>query len=131
MKVCQFDYRTAIWPKFHKICITMIAVETPSASFLPGIFLGGGGAKSIVTQISFVMLIFLLFSDQISGGGANCLRGTPPAPPPPRLKKASLAELDLLPVLILSNSNRFTSPLVGWGMQFHSCDRIFSLRRSV
>ena len=37
-------------------------------------------------QISFVMLIFLLFSDQISGGGskslqgkgANCLRGVPP-----------------------------------------------------
>ena len=35
--------------------------------FLPGIF--SGGAKSIVMQISFVMLIFLLFSDQISGGG--------------------------------------------------------------
>ena len=35
------------------------------------------GAKSIVMQISFVLLIFLLFSDQISGGqkslrGANC-----------------------------------------------------------
>ena len=30
--------------------------------------LSGGGAKSIVTQLSFVMLIFLLFSDQISGG---------------------------------------------------------------
>ena len=38
------------------------------------------GAKSIVMQISFVMLIFLLFSDQILGGevseGENCL----PAP---------------------------------------------------
>ena len=27
-----------------------------------------GGAKSIVMQISFVRLMFLLFSDQISGG---------------------------------------------------------------
>ena len=32
------------------------------------------GAKSIVMQISFVMLIFLLFSDQISGGQKS-LRG--------------------------------------------------------
>ena len=53
------------------------------SGFLPGIF--SGEAKSIVMQISFVMLIFLLFSDQISGGGAkvsegwaNCLRGCPP-----------------------------------------------------
>ena len=50
--------------------------------FLAGLFSGGG--KSIVVQISFVMLIFLLFSDQIlegakvseegqtvSGGGAS------------------------------------------------------------
>ena len=39
--------------------------------------------ESIATQISFVMLIFLLFSDQIllsrSLGGANCLKGAPPA----------------------------------------------------
>ena len=40
------------------------------------------GVKSIVMQISFVMLLFL---DQISGTsksfrGANCLRGRPPAP---------------------------------------------------
>ena len=46
-------------------------------------FFRGGGLKSIVMQISFVML---LFSEQISGrgksfqGGANCLRGAPPAP---------------------------------------------------
>ena len=32
----------------------------------------GGGAKSIVTQISFVML---LFSDQISGGGKSLQAG--------------------------------------------------------
>ena len=38
--------------------------------FLPGIFFGGG-AKSTVMQISFVMLIFLLFLDQISGGGVS------------------------------------------------------------
>ena len=37
-----------------------------ATGFLPGIFFSG--AKSIVMQISFVMLIFLLFSDQISGG---------------------------------------------------------------
>ena len=42
-----------------------------------------GEAKPIVMQISFIMLMFLLFSDQISGGkslrgeGANCLRGLP------------------------------------------------------
>ena len=53
----------------------------------------GGGTKSIVRQISFVMLIFLLFSDQISGGrslrgGANWFRGRP-CPPPPPWKKAS------------------------------------------
>ena len=38
-------------------------------------------------QISFVMIIFLLFLDQISGGakvseGANRLREAPPAPLP-------------------------------------------------
>ena len=43
--------------------------------------------KSIVMQISVVILTFLLFSDHISGGGAkvsgggrDCLRGHPPAP---------------------------------------------------
>ena len=54
------------------------------AGFLPG-FSQGGGARSIVMQMSFVMLNFLLFSDQISGDkslrvGANCLRGAPPPP---------------------------------------------------
>ena len=49
------------------------------SGFLLGIF-SGGGAKSIVMQISFVLL---LFSNQISGRGkgfqgANCLRGRPP-----------------------------------------------------
>ena len=37
----------------------------------------GGGAKSIVMQISFVMLLFL---DQISGGGKLPQGGAPPAP---------------------------------------------------
>ena len=36
------------------------------AGFLPGIF--SEGAKIYCYAISFVMLIFLLFSDQISGG---------------------------------------------------------------
>ena len=36
------------------------------SGFLPGIFLGG---ESIVMQISFVMLIFLLFSNQFFGRG--------------------------------------------------------------
>ena len=40
-------------------------VITIEPGFLPGIFFGGGGAESVVMQISFVML---LFSDQISGG---------------------------------------------------------------
>ena len=60
------------------------------AGFLPGIiFQGGGQAKSIVIQISFVMLIFLLFSDQISGA-LESLRGELPhgAPPAPPCKKA-------------------------------------------
>ena len=37
------------------------------SDFLSGIFLG----ESIVMQISFVMLIFLLFLNQFFGGGAN------------------------------------------------------------
>ena len=50
------------------------------SGFPPGIFFGGG---SIVMQISFVMLIFLLFSTQFFWGrgkfpGANCLREKPP-----------------------------------------------------
>ena len=49
-------------------------LATCRTGFLPGILFRG--AKSIVMQISFVMLIFLLFSDQISGGksprGVNC-----------------------------------------------------------
>ena len=59
----------------------MIMKYVLGTGFLRGIF--SGGAKSIVMQISFVMPIFLLFLDQISGGakvseGANCLRGRPP-----------------------------------------------------
>ena len=45
---------------------SMIMRKRPG--FLPGIFSGGGGAKSIVVQISIVMLTFLLFSDQVLGG---------------------------------------------------------------
>ena len=51
--------------------------------FLPGIF--SGGAKYILMQISFVMLIFLLFSDEISGEAKVCEGGKLPqgAPRPP------------------------------------------------
>ena len=58
----------------------MLCCSVLKPGFLPGIFSGG---KPIVMQISFVMLIFLLFSDQISGGrqkslrGANCLSREP------------------------------------------------------
>ena len=44
------------------------------SGFLPGIFFGGG-AKSIVMQISFVMLSFLLFSNQFLLGGGKLLEG--------------------------------------------------------
>ena len=40
----------------------------PVCGFLLGIF-SGGGAKSIVMQISFAMLIFLLFLNKILGRG--------------------------------------------------------------
>ena len=47
------------------------------SDFLPGLFFRG--AKSTVMQISFVMLILILFSEQILGGkrlrGGTCLRG--------------------------------------------------------
>ena len=60
------------------------------------------GAKSKVMQIYFVMLIFLLFSDQISsrgqkspgGGGANCPMGAPP-----------VEESQTLHVYIFQNAN--------------------------
>ena len=45
------------------------------SGFLQGIFSGGGGAKSIVIQISFVMLIFLLFSNQFFWGGGGQIPG--------------------------------------------------------
>ena len=51
-------------------------------AFFQEFFSGGGKIYCYVNF--FVMLISLLFSDQISGGkvseGANCLRGAPPAP---------------------------------------------------
>ena len=43
---------------------------------------GGGGAKSIVMQISFVMLIFLLGGAKVSEGGKLLLWGhSPPSSP--------------------------------------------------
>ena len=45
------------------------------SGFLPGIF-SGGGAKSIVMQISFVMLIFYCFQTNFFfGGGGKLLEG--------------------------------------------------------
>ena len=50
-----------------KICVDQDkGIVSTCSGFLPGIFLGEG--EFIVMQISFVMLIFLLFSHQISGG---------------------------------------------------------------
>ena len=42
--------------------------------FFQEFFSVGGGAKSIATQISTVMLIFLLFSDQIFFWGAGAAK---------------------------------------------------------
>ena len=47
--------------------------------FLPEFFLRGG--ESIAMQISFVMLSFLLFSDQISGGEVSEGGKLPQGPP--------------------------------------------------
>ena len=49
----------------------------PKTGFLLRIFSEGGGAKSIVMQISTVMLLFL---DQISGRGKSFQGGTPVPP---------------------------------------------------
>ena len=48
------------------LAVEYLQRDLDKAGFLPGIF--SGGDKSIAMQISFVMLIFLLFSDQILGG---------------------------------------------------------------
>ena len=53
--------------ELQKLLIEYSNKEVRLPGFLPGIF--SGGAKPIVMQISFVMLIVLLFLDQISGGG--------------------------------------------------------------
>ena len=60
--------------KITTICIKISTFEKRYFVFDQNFWLSsmnvfqGGGAKSIVMQISFVMLIFPLFSDQISGG---------------------------------------------------------------
>ena len=56
---------------------------TSTSGFLQGHFFWGRGGESIAIQISFVILIFLFFWDQMSGmevseTGGNCLRGAPP-----------------------------------------------------
>ena len=42
-------------------------------------------------QISFAMPIFLLFPDQISGGGQKSPRGDKLRPPPPIVEEASIS----------------------------------------
>ena len=67
--------------KFNKML--NISLSYHASGFFPGIFSGGG---YIVMPISIVMLIFLLPSDQILGGGAKvsegatCLGGGTPHP---------------------------------------------------
>ena len=46
----------------------MICSYLHLAGFLPGIFVQEEGEEPIALQISFVMLFFLLFLDQIAGG---------------------------------------------------------------
>ena len=56
------------------------------------------GANSIVMEIYFVMLMFLLFLDQISEGGQkplrgeNCVKGDAPSPP---WKKTSCRDINI------------------------------------
>ena len=54
-----------------------------TTGFLTGILFFWVGGKSIAMQISFVMLIFLLFSDQIAGRGQKFLGGTASGRAPP------------------------------------------------
>ena len=63
---------------------------TSYSGFLLGIFFGGGGGKSIVMQISFVMLLFLgpnFREGQKFSGEETVSRGHPL---PPLWKKASI-----------------------------------------
>ena len=78
-----------------------------SSGCLPGIFSSG---QNLLLCKCLFMLIFLLFSDQISGGqksprGANCLRGRPPAP---RWKKASLSDKFSSKVLLIRRFEIYT-----------------------
>ena len=84
-----------------------------ASGFLPRIFFKGG--RSIVMQISFVMLIFLLFSDQISGD--KILRGGRKLPqggerPPVEESQASWAVHTLKIYRILATSARKKIKLV-------------------
>ena len=76
------------------------------SGFLPGIF---SGRQNLLLCKFFVMLTFLLFSDQISGGqksprGANCLRGAPCE------RKPVLATRSLLPYFAHIVSVKFAHP---------------------
>ena len=64
------------------IAILRYYYRNSEPGFPPGFF--GEGPKSIVMQISVVMLIFLALSNQTLGGRAKVSERAPPAPPPPQ-----------------------------------------------
>ena len=71
--------------KFHESFLSILAF-----------FQDFKGAKSIVMQISFVMLIFLLFRTKFHGGGGKSLQGEllpQGAPLSPLWKKASVDDV--------------------------------------
>ena len=89
------------WYPPLSITITPTRYWTSPPGFLSGIFFRGH--KLIVMQISIVMLIFLLFSDQTSGG-ANCLWGAPSCPPPPVDESQRLYCTHILLVVLTASS---------------------------
>ena len=92
LKISENNYSKYDIPLFHTkfwlqepLPQSGIPLDSYASWNCPGIFFGGE-AKSTVMQISIVMLIFLLFSDQISVGeqkfpSAKLPRGGRPLPP--------------------------------------------------
>ena len=78
--------------------LCLLCPFSPKSGFLPGIFSGG---KSIVMQISFVML---LFSDQISGGAKSPREKLPQggAPLPPSVEQSQKWTQEILSMLPLA-----------------------------
>ena len=61
----QVLIRLCILQVYHRKHLSVERLIT--LAFFQGFLLGGEGAKSIIMQISIVMLIFLLLSDQTGG----------------------------------------------------------------